>query len=119
MDAKPKYHNTRAANLTGCSRKTPRCRHHRSRLAPHPSREEDQPAPSDLLIGRPEGNHIGADAKDDMEVVGEYGEGRDRDAEEAGEGLQADPDPGPAMIVGVARELIDAAERRLRTSLSW
>src|SRR5208283_6107161 len=45
-----------------------------------------------------------------MEVVGEHVEGRDLDAEEAGEGLQADPDPGPAMIVGVARELIDAAE---------
>jgi hypothetical protein len=54
-----------------------------------------------------------------MEVVGEHVEGCDLDAEEAGEGLQTDPDPGPAMIVGVARELIDAAERRLRTSLSW
>jgi len=32
-----------------------------------------------------------------MEVVGEHVEGRDRDAEEAGEGHQAGPDPGSAM----------------------
>src|SRR5271157_3502123 len=39
-----------------------------------------------------------------------HGEGRDLHAEEPGQRLQAVPNPGPAMIVGLTREGIDPAE---------
>ena len=47
-----------------------------------------------------------------MNVVGHHCEGGDlhADAEEPGEVFQAVANPGPAMVVGVARDRIDAAE---------
>ena len=79
------------------------------RLGPHAAREDGQPPPSDLLIG-PEGDHIGPVAENHVEVVRHHRERRDLHAEEPGQRLQAVPNPGSAMIVGVAREGIDPAE---------
>ena len=45
-----------------------------------------------------------------MDVIGEHREGRGLHAEEAGEGLEAIPDPGPAMVIREARKGIGAAE---------
>ncbi len=45
-----------------------------------------------------------------MNVVGHHREGGDLHAEEPGEVFQAVANPGPAMVVGVARDRIDAAE---------
>ena len=45
-----------------------------------------------------------------MEVVRHHRQRRDLHAEEPGQRLQAVPNPGSAMIVGVAREGIDPAE---------
>jgi len=45
-----------------------------------------------------------------VEVVQHHREGRDLQAEEPGQRLQAVPNPGSAMIVGVARKGIDPAE---------
>jgi hypothetical protein len=47
-----------------------------------------------------------------MNVVRHHSESRDLQAEEPGEGLQAVPNPGPAMIVGVTREGIDPPKER-------
>ena len=47
-----------------------------------------------------------------MEVVRQYSESSDLQAEEPGKGLQAVANPRPAIIVRVAREAIDSAEER-------
>ncbi len=72
-------------------------------------REDAQPPQSDLLIG-PEGDHIGTVAENHVNVVGHHREGGDLHAEEPGEVFQAVANPGPAMVVGVARDRIDAAD---------
>jgi hypothetical protein len=75
------------------------------------AREGSQPPPSDLLVG-PEGDHIGPVAENDVELVRHHRERRDLDAEEPGQRLQAVPNPGSAMIVGVARERGSTPQRK-------
>ena len=68
--------------------------------------------PPDRTRGRP----IGTDAQNHMEVVRQHSESRDLQAEEPGEGIQAVPNPGLAMIVELPERGSPPQRKALRTT---